>query len=133
MSKRQSRALARPNVNVPGILKGVDLQSIVNFLKVHVRHAPGCSVEWDTLYSGLLWYYPAPPTPIEWPDWVLETRELLPPQPEAPSAADFGAAIAFICNRAGIKIDAAEPARCLNVTYYPPGCAQAAVMSRASA
>lgn len=129
MSRRQGRALVRHGVGLPAVLRDVDMPSIVNFLKVHVRHAPGSVAHWDDLYSGLLWYYPAPPAPIDWPEWIIETREILPPQPPPPSASDFGAAIAFICNRAGIRIDA-EMARCLNVTYSPPGCAQSRVSTQ---
>jgi hypothetical protein len=130
MTKRHSRALVRAQA-VPDVLKGVDLGSIINFLKMHVRQQLGSEASWDDLYTGLLWYYPAPRAPIDWPEWILATREPEPLQPAPPTASEFGAAIAFICNRAGMKIVVdGSSARCLDVAYSPPACSIKATAPR---
>lgn len=126
MSRRQSRALTKPRAILPPALEGVDMPSIVNFMKVHVKQSTGGQVSWSDLYDGMLWYYPAPAAPIIWPQWIILTRDKEPDQPPPPTAAEFGAAVAFICNMAGIRtrIEGVE-AYCLGVAYTPPRCSQA--------
>lgn len=111
----QSRALAttQKRGGLPPALRVVDFGSIVGFLKVFLRYEPGSEAGLDLIYDGLLalWTHECPPT-------GLPRRVEHEFQSEPPTASEFGAAMAFVCAKSGIKMRVAGGrVRCTDVRY----------------
>lgn len=81
-----------------------DSDQVANFLQRHMQRSIGARVSWVVLYE---WYSD------DWADGPETVKPL--------SAAEFGAALAFVCERASIRIKR-TPRRiwCLDVRLIDP-------------
>ena len=71
-------------------MANVDVQSIVNFLSVFIKHDKGSTAFVDTIYDGMCWL------------WLNQCRHDDDLQTTPPNAAEFGTAMLWICNRMNI-------------------------------